>query len=290
MVRRGRDQASSIADLTRSVEWIIWGLAAVILCLGWMCSPWLATHWLGASSIPTSTIATSIALMVAVAALRLIEGIYRGALLGLQRHLWVNGVSSALATVLGFGAVAVLAWFSPTILAFFIWQFIGSAAMVVILEPRMWRALPKGERPPQMSLLALRSIWRFAAGMLAVSGLVLLLTQLDKIILSRLLSLDSFAHYALAAVLANGLAILTVPIATVFIRGWWHWWSPTTSSSSRRRITAVRSWSASLREARQCCSPYSAKSCYWPGPAMPAWQRKRLRCFVYWPWVLCAMR
>lgn len=53
-----------------------------------------------------------------VAALRFVEGLYRGAILGLQRQGWLNVVSSILATIRGPGAVGVLAWVVPTIWAF----------------------------------------------------------------------------------------------------------------------------------------------------------------------------
>jgi O-antigen/teichoic acid export membrane protein len=49
--------------------------------------------------------------------------------------------------------------------------------------------------------------------MMATAFLTLLLTQVDKILLSRLLSLDAFGYYALAASIAGTLSIMTGPIA-----------------------------------------------------------------------------
>ena len=57
---------------------------------------------------------------------------------------------------------------------------------------------------------------RYAAGMFAVTVLALLLTQVDKILLSRLLPLAAFAQYALAGVVANALYMLTGPISAAF--------------------------------------------------------------------------
>jgi O-antigen/teichoic acid export membrane protein len=48
--------------------------------------------------------------------------------------------------------------------------------------------------------------------MMAITILSLLLTQVDKLLLSRLLPLESFARYALAGVVANGLYLLAGPI------------------------------------------------------------------------------
>lgn len=52
--------------------------------------------------------------------------------------------------------------------------------------------------------------------MVGITLLSLLLTQIDKLLLSRLLSLEHFAHYALAGVVAGALTTLCVPITAAF--------------------------------------------------------------------------
>ena len=86
----------SLRDLTRSVEWIGGLVLLLVACAGTLAGPWIAGHWLGKNSLPDSTVALSIALMSVVAGLRVMEGVYRGALFGLQRHVWINGASVLL--------------------------------------------------------------------------------------------------------------------------------------------------------------------------------------------------
>jgi len=57
---------------------------------------------------------------------------------------------------------------------------------------------------------------RFATGIIVITFLTLLLTQLDKVLLSRLLTLEAFGYYALAGVIANALYMLVGPICTAF--------------------------------------------------------------------------
>ena len=97
------------------------------------------------------------------------------------------------------------------------WQGLVSLIAAGSFGFAVWSALPAGHRHPRLSLDSLAQIKAFAGGMAAVALLSLLLTQMDKILLSRLLSLEAFARYSLAAVLANGLAVITAPIATVLI-------------------------------------------------------------------------
>ncbi len=58
----------------------------------------------------------------------------------------------------------------------------------------------------------LLNIWRFAAGMTGITVLVTILTQLDKVILSRMLSLEMFGYYTLASVVAMNLDRFVGPV------------------------------------------------------------------------------
>jgi O-antigen/teichoic acid export membrane protein len=212
----GGHSTDSIADLTRSIELVCIGVAGAIIFIGWITADWLAMYWIGPSSIPYSTVSCALFLMTVVTGLRILEGVYRGALLGLHRHVWLNSVASALATLRVLGAIATLAWISPTIVAFFAWQALISLFTVLILGLSVWQQLHQRTRIPQFSMPALIEIRRFAGGMTVVTILAIVLTQLDKVLLSRLLSLEAFAHYALAALLAGSLPILTAPITSVY--------------------------------------------------------------------------
>ena len=206
----------SIRDLLRSIV-TIGGVIAGALALGvWLASGWLATHWVKMEDFSPEVAARAFAAMGAVTALRFVEGIYVSAISGLQRQVLANAVSAAMATARGFGAVGVLALASPTIEAFFIWQGLVSLATVAVYATAIHRVLPKGDRPARFSWAALLDVWRFAAGMMGVTFLVLLLTQVDKILLSRLLDLKAFGYYALAGVVAGALFLLTAPITTAF--------------------------------------------------------------------------
>jgi O-antigen/teichoic acid export membrane protein len=147
-------------------------------------------------------------------ALRWPCNLYAGALTGLQRQLSVNMINGAGATIANLGVIAVLAWFAPTIEAFFVWQMLTAAAQTVGTGLWIWHCLPGAGRKARFSRDALAQHWRFAAGMSGISAMTLLFTQTDKIILSKLLSLDQFGYYALASAIANGLLVLVQPVHT----------------------------------------------------------------------------
>ena len=204
----------SIHDLLRSLEFVFLAIAASI-CIGtWVAADWLANDWLKPEQLPTSVVRTAITVMAFVVSFRFVEGIYRSALFGLQQQVWYNASNAALATLRSVGALAVLALVSPTIAAFFLWQAFISLLSIIIFAAGVYRALPRAPAKSAFSTAALARVWRFAGGMTGITVLAVALTQLDKVLLSRLLSLESFGYYTLAATVAGSLYLLITPVTT----------------------------------------------------------------------------
>jgi O-antigen/teichoic acid export membrane protein len=139
---------------------------------------------------------------------------YSGGLLGLQRQVLLNGITVTVATLRGFGAVFILWLVSPTIQAFFIWQLVMSALNTFLVVTFLWRSLPPTGERARFEGKLLQEIWRFAAGMSGISLMALILMQLDKVILSKLLTLEMFGYYTLAGSVAT---ILTRFFGPLFI-------------------------------------------------------------------------
>ena len=209
----GAHSIASIRDLVRTFEIVCCGMALLIAAILCVASGWIAGDWLNTRALPIADVARAITLMGVVAALRFVEGLYRGALLGFQRHVWQNLVSAIFATLRGLGAVILLVWVAPTIQIFFIWQVVISAATVLVLRWGVRRSLPVLARRPAFSMHAFSDVWKFAGGMFMTTVLALLLTQIDKILLSRLLPLETFGTYMFASAVAGVLFQLIGPIA-----------------------------------------------------------------------------
>ena len=212
----GAHDAQSIRDLLRSVELIGLAIGTAIATGVWASSGWLATHWVTSKTLRPETVAAAFAVMGLVTALRFVEDIYVSTLVGLQRQALQNSITGAISTLRGLGAVGILAWVSPDIGTFFAWQAIVSLTSMSLFALSAYRVLPSVPKRPRFSKSALLGVWQFAAGMMAITGLSLLLTQVDKILLARLLTLEAFAYYALAGVVVNGLYTLTGPITGAF--------------------------------------------------------------------------
>ncbi|MBI5482372.1 MAG: oligosaccharide flippase family protein [Deltaproteobacteria bacterium] len=202
-----------IRDLLRTVEVISISISFAVALGTASAAPWLAEHWVTSTTLARSTVTQAFVLMGAVTALRFVENIYVSSLVGLQRQVLETLVSSSSALVRGLGAIAVLAWVSPTIEAFFLWQCFTSLCTVAVLVVLLYSVLPRPARRPRFDGRTLSGIRTFASGILLLSFQSLVVTNLDKVLLSRLLPLKDFGSYALAGVAANALAMLTQPVA-----------------------------------------------------------------------------
>lgn len=208
---------SCIRHLLRSVETIAISIATVFtigVCLG--ARP-LASSWLNAENLSQSSVRVAIMMMSFVAGLQFVASLYSSCLVGLQRQVLLNAITSVMATIRGLGAIGVLVWVSPTIQAFFVWQALVSVISLCVMAVATYGNIPLGMRGAKFSIDALRKVWRFASGMVGISLLALLLTQVDKLLLSKMLSLSSFGLYSLAALVAGATGMLTPPIT----RAWY---------------------------------------------------------------------
>jgi O-antigen/teichoic acid export membrane protein len=209
----GAHTARSIRELFNSLELVyicLAGLLAAIVAGG---SSWIAGHWLNAQSLPLATVAQTIALIGCVAALRWIGAFYRGVLIGLQRQVWLSTFNSVFATLRGGAVVLVLAWISPTVQAFFLFQgIVGLVEISALAIVGTRRNLPQVPEAARFSWPAVRQVWRFAGGMALITVISILLTQVDKLVLSKLLSLSQFGYYMLAYTAASVLHLMTTPV------------------------------------------------------------------------------
>ena len=186
------------------------GIALSIVAL----TPVIGGHWLHPKNISPRTVEHAVMLMGLIMACHWPIALYQGALLGAQRLSVSSWIGMSMSTLGSLGAVAVLAFVSPTIEVFFLWQACVGLVHLAVMRWGAWRVVGR-RQDVRFDIDELKRVWRFSAGMsgVAVSGLVLM--QLDKLLLSKLLSLEDFGRYALAGVVAGGLYIILTPTFNV---------------------------------------------------------------------------
>ncbi|MEN6423049.1 MAG: oligosaccharide flippase family protein [Smithella sp.] len=206
------DKAQEMRDLVRSLEVIYWCIAILIGIAVMVLSSFIAGYWVKPKQLSPEVIRQAILIMGLAIAFQWPVSFYSGGLMGLQRQVLLNVVNTVVAAIRWCGAVLVLWLVSPTIYAFFLWQILVSLLHVFLTSLFLWRSLPETGKKSAFQGRIILGVWRFAAGMSGITILATLLTQTDKIILSKMLSLEMFGYYTLAGMIAMTLYRLIGPV------------------------------------------------------------------------------
>jgi O-antigen/teichoic acid export membrane protein len=206
-----------VRDLLHTLALAYWGVAVMIALATWACAPLISRYWLTSTQIPADSVSSAVQLMGLVVACRFPLSLYLGALMGAQRMVVASGIGIVMVTIANVGAVVVLALLSPTIQAFFVWHAGVGLANVVVVRFAAWRAVQAvgHERTPRFDTAGLRRIWRFTAGMGLTAVLGTIFMQSDKILLSKIVSLEDLGRYSLAGLAASILYLVITPVFTV---------------------------------------------------------------------------
>ncbi len=200
-------------NLLRTLEIIYWCVTLIVALSLFAAAPWVASRWIHAGSLGTGTVTTSVRLMALTLVVQFPFALYQSGLMGLQRHVLLNAILTAVATLRGVGAVFTLWIVSRTIQAFFVWQLIVSLAATAATAMLVWRLIRDPKQPPRFEVSCLERVWRFAAGLAAMAAVNVMFTQTDKLILSKSLKLDDFGYYMLGQSLAGALWSIVLPFS-----------------------------------------------------------------------------
>lgn len=204
--------ALAIRDLVRTFEGLFWGvgLAAAMLVIAG--APFIASDWLNSRELPVETIIRVVRVMGLIVALQWPFGIYAGGLVGLQYQVQSNALQIGATSVKTFGSLVLLLWVYPTIEAYFAWQLFTTALHTFIARVMLMRALPAHEQGGTFRRDIIVRNWRFSVGMSGISLVGVALTQVDRVLLSRILALADFGYYALASTVGRSLMYLVGPV------------------------------------------------------------------------------
>ena len=206
------DKGQEMRNLVRTLEVLYWGIAVLVAVIILSLSPVIAHHWINGSKLSSQTVEQALLIMGFVVALQMPIGFYKGGMTGLQKQVLLNITNMVMSTLRGAGAVFILWRVSQTIQAYFLWQIIISVINNIVLALLLWRILPFSKERAVFQKRLLKGIWKFAAGMSGITILSVILTQIDKVILSKMLSLENFGYYTLASMIALSLVRLITPV------------------------------------------------------------------------------
>jgi O-antigen/teichoic acid export membrane protein len=207
--------AQEARDLVRTLEAGYWLIGVLIGGIVMWCASPITFHWLQSNQLPSETRRSAIVLIGILIACRWPLSFYGGGLTGLERQVLLSGVSTAYACLRSLGSVLILVFVSPTIGAFFEFQIAINIVQTAVLTVLLWRCLPAGNTPRFRPELV-RRIWRFAGGASACTLAWLVVSELDKVVVSAIMPLESFGYYALGSRVAACVNAASWPLFAAF--------------------------------------------------------------------------
>ena len=209
-------ERAQVALLLRSIEVILWSIALAVGALVVLAAPLIAEYWLTVEPSKVESTIKGLRLMGGALIIQFPITFYNGCLIGRQRQLAVNLIGSLSATIRGGGAVVVLWLVAPTVEVFFTWQCIVGALTVLSLRASLRQELHFLPGTCFFDISSVAGVKNFALGVGGINVLSFLLTQIDKIILSKILPIHMFGYYMLAWTLGTLCSRLVGPVFNTY--------------------------------------------------------------------------
>lgn len=175
----------------------------------------IAKNWLNSQTIPVSDLRIYIVLMGICVAFQLFTTLENSGLMGLEKQVLANGIQVS-SSIVRSALVIIPLYFYPTLLTFFIWQLVSNIVFFFIARYNLWKYI-KTDYEVSFDKNILKTLGNFALGMMLMAAISSLNTQIDKLVISKLLSLKEFGYYSLAGILAQVPVLIITPIAVAIL-------------------------------------------------------------------------
>jgi len=213
------ESASELGDVVRTFLVVFVGTGLFGSMILGAASSVIVHHWLKLGSLNPATAQHCIVLMAWMLGAQWPTGILLGVLVALERQVMANALMAAVATLRSFGGVLVLRIGLPTPERFLWWQLSATVAYTIVCWYVVRRALPEAPRRARFDLNVVKSRRHFVGGTALISVLSVAMVQADRIVLSKLLPLDAYGQYVLAATAASSLALVVAPVTQALYPG-----------------------------------------------------------------------
>lgn len=199
------------------LERFFFGTAACAIAIFLFGAEWISINWIKANHIPPSTIELVLQVMGIVIAFRWLSCLYRGMVIGFELQVWLAKLNISVTTARFIVPIPFIIYFDVGLVFYFYMQLAVAVAeflFLYLMIRRQLKAMQIAHNGP--AVLADQSefqrILKFAYGVATTSVIWVILTQTDKLILSKILPLDEYGRFSMAIVLANGINMITGPI------------------------------------------------------------------------------
>ncbi len=179
----------------------------------------IANNWLNLKTIDSERVSFFIKIIGFEAGFQMLFRFYLGGVFGFEKQVKANMLQIGWGMFRN-GFVVIAIYLLPKLEMFFIWQLGATIIFTILMRLLLIKILTSKYTfafKPIIEKEILARLWRFASGVLLISIVAALNTQMDKLAISKLLSIDSLGYYTLAVSIAMGILVFISPISVALL-------------------------------------------------------------------------
>jgi O-antigen/teichoic acid export membrane protein len=205
---------SQKANLVHTFERLYVVVCLLIVVVIYFSADLIANNFLESKTYSTTQVAHYISLIGIGVGLQLFSTLYDGGLQGLQQQVISNKIRITWSFFKS-GLVLVPLYFAPKLEIFFWWQILCNFAVLIVYRKKLLSFISYAN--PLFSTTLLKSVSSYALGMMGIAFISAINIQIDKLVVSKYLTMELFGYYSVASTLAQLPTIIISPIiAAVF--------------------------------------------------------------------------
>lgn len=217
----GSVNALSLRRLLRALEGVFVGVAVIGSLVLAGAASIIAARWLKVEHLSLEEVEQTIRIIALIVALRWVCGLYRGAVNGFERMVWLSGFNAAVATARFVLVVPIFIYIGATPTHFFIFQLMIAVVELGVLILKTYALLPRIDGGTNAvtpwDWMPLRSVLKFSLSVAFTGSVWVFVTQTDKLVLSKLLSLTDYSYFTLAVLVSSGVMVVSGPISSALM-------------------------------------------------------------------------
>lgn len=177
----------------------------------------LAGSWLNVKKINSEDISYILGIIFVCVFMRCTGGLYRGVINGAEKIVWLSFFNIALATLRFVLVIPYLYLYDFNILKYFEYQFFIALFEYIILFWKNNKLIPKNKINIKQSFIEVRKNKAFIINIGIASTIWLLISQFDKLLLSKYVSLSDYGYYSMGVMLASIILLCSSPVGNAIL-------------------------------------------------------------------------
>ncbi len=192
-------------------------ITSTIFCISFFSIETFGKSWFSSAELSSDIINQALFYLILVAGVRWFSGLYRAFIAGFENQVWLSKLNIIITTLRFVGVLPVLILFKASIVVFFKYQLLIALLEVFLLALKIncYVRFKFYYIPSLKDVYLLRSTFKLSLTAGCAGILWVLASQSDKIMLSKMISLESFGYFSMVILLVNSITVITAPVTKV---------------------------------------------------------------------------